>query len=335
MSNAAESSKNVATSSQKGSLVFQLPANLRPASLLWPTPSRPTITVAMQNHRRMVYHQLKAQRISPDDQEKVLSEWFVRAPDANEKAAMERASVFFGKDPFPRPRHTYYISSDVNDDYIRFVIRRGLRSGRISRQDLRQFITDRMVPFEESGLRFSLALIHIKYYLFLERRIPFLFTILGPGGTDPGPTGRRIVAQVTTDGLVDFTELNNNKYVEGPVEAEVEVAELNAHLHAHLQQILKSHDTNCSPQTEVDQSPDEEKPDEGDNDRLSVSSEPSEKNGDEGDSHSSDDLNDQSTAPTSCGSETGESDFEEYGRMTLTRWANSTISRISKAWKSK
>ncbi|KAG5762434.1 hypothetical protein H9Q69_010695 [Fusarium xylarioides] len=288
----------------------------------------------MQNHRRMVYHQLQTQHISLEDQEKVLSEWFVRAPDAEEQAAMDRTCVFFGKDPGSGPRHTYHISSGVNDDYIRFAIRRGLRSGRISRQDLRQFITERMVPFEESGLRFSLALIHIKYYLFLERRIPFLFTILGPGGTDPGPRGTRIVAQVTTDGLVDFTELNN-KSVEGAIEAEV--AEQKTILHTYLQQVLKSCDTNYSPyqaQKEVDQSPDE-KPDDGDDDRSPVSGEPPEENGDEGDGHispmsgepsemvdeddghGSDDLDDQNTAPTSCGSETDESDYDEYGRMAL------------------
>ncbi|KAF5561151.1 hypothetical protein FPHYL_6339 [Fusarium phyllophilum] len=315
MSNVGESSKNAATSSQKSSLVFRRPANLNTASQVFPTSSPPIITVAMQNHRRMVYHQLQAQHISPEDQEKVLSEWFVRAPDAEEQAAMERTCVFFGKDPESGPRHTYYISSGVNDDYIRFAIRRGLRSGRISRQDLRQFITERMVPFEESGLRSSLALIQIKYYLFLERRIPFLFTILGPGGTDPGPRGTRIVAQVTTDGLVDFTELNN-KSAEEAVEAEV--AEQNAILHTYLQSVLKSYDTNYSPyqaQKEVDQSPDE-KPDDGDDDRSPVSGEPSEMV-DEDDGYGSDDLDDQNTAPTSCGSETGESDYDEYGRMAL------------------
>ncbi|KAF5693062.1 hypothetical protein FDENT_2322 [Fusarium denticulatum] len=310
MANACESSKNAAASSQKGS-VLQRPANLETASLMWPTPSPPTITVAMQNHRRMVYHQLQSQLISPEDQEKVLCEWFVRVPDAKEQAAIERTRAFFGTDPYTGPRHSYYISSEVNDDYIRFVIRSGLRRGCISQHDLRQFITERMVPFEESGLRFSLALIRIKSYLFLERRIPFLFTILGPGGTDPGPTGNRIVAQVTTDRLVDFTELKSGKSVEGTVEAE-------------------EAEPRRSP---VTGEPSEQKPDESDDDKSPVTGESSEENGgevgghispmgdeqcetvDEDDDHGSDDFDDQNTAPTSCGSETGESDYQERRRI--------------------
>ncbi|PNP75129.1 hypothetical protein FNYG_11617 [Fusarium nygamai] len=332
MSNTCESSKNAAASSQKGS-VLQRPANPDTASQMWPTPSPPTITVAMQNHRRMVYHQLQSQLISPEDQEKLLCEWFVRVPDAKEQAAIERTRAFFGKDPYSAPHHSYYISNEVNDDYIRFVIRSGLRRGRISQHDLRQFITERMVPFEESGLRFSLVLIRIKSFLFLERRIPFLFTILGPGGSDPGPRGIRIVAQVTTDGLVDFTELKSGKSAEGTVE-EAGDAEQNT----YLQEVLKSHYTNCSPyQKEVDQSPvggvlSKEKPHE-DNGRSPVNGETSEENGgevgghispvgddpsetvDEDDGHGSDDSDDQNTAPTSCGSETGESDYQERRRI--------------------
>ncbi|KAF5571735.1 hypothetical protein FPCIR_14407, partial [Fusarium pseudocircinatum] len=275
MSNTYESSKNAAASSQNGS-VLQRPANLETASQLWPTPSRPTITVAMQNHRRMVYHQLQSQLISPDDQEKVLCEWFVRVPNAKEQAAIERTRAFFGTDPHSGPRNPYYISGEVNDDYIRFVVRSGLRRGRISQHDLRQFITERMVPLEESGLRFSPVLIRIKSYLFLQRRIPFLFTILGPGGTDPGPTGKRIVAQVTTDGLVDFTELKSGKSDEGAEPTQ----------NTYLQEVLKSHYANCSPYP-IDQFPvngvlSKEKPHE-DDDRSPVSGEPSEKKPDEGD----------------------------------------------------
>jgi hypothetical protein len=87
MSNASESSKNAAASSQKGS-VLQRPANPGTVSQMWPTPSPPTITVAMQNHRRMVYHQLQSQLISPEDQVKLLCEWFVKVPDAKEQAAI-------------------------------------------------------------------------------------------------------------------------------------------------------------------------------------------------------------------------------------------------------
>nr|RBQ85170.1 hypothetical protein FVER53263_09262 [Fusarium verticillioides] len=333
MSNASESSKNAAASSQNGS-VLQRPANPGPASQMWPTPSSPpTTTVAMQNHRRMVYHQLQSQLISPEDQEKLLCEWFVKVPDAKEQAAIERTRAFFGKDPYSAPYHSYYISGEVNDDYIRFVIRSGLRRGRISQQDLREFITERMVPFEESGLRFSLVLIRIKSYLCLERRIPFLFTIRGPGGTDPGPRGARIVAQVTTDGLVDFTELKSGKSVEGTVEAEEAEPQ-----NTSLQEVLKSYYTNYSLyRKEVDQSPvssvlSKEKSHEDDG-RSPVSGEPSEENGGEGgvhispmddesseavdedDGHVSDDSYNQTTAPTSCGSETGESDYQERRRI--------------------
>ncbi|KAG9502316.1 hypothetical protein J7337_005143 [Fusarium musae] len=351
MSNASESSKNAAASSQNGS-VLQRPANPGPASQMWPTPSSPpTTTVAMQNHRRMVYHQLQSQLISPEDQEKLLCEWFVKVPDAKEQAAVERTRAFFGKDPYSAPYHSYYISGEVNDDYIRFVIRSGLRRGRISQQDLREFITERMVPFEESGLRFSLVLIRIKSYLCLERRIPFLFTIRGTGGTDPGPRGARIVAQVTTDGLVDFTELKSGKSVEGTVEAEEAEPQ-----NTSLQEVLKSYYTNYSLyRKEVGQShvnsvlskeksheddgrspvsgePSEEKPDEGDGDKSPVSGETLDENGGEGgvhispmddesseavdedDGHVSDDS-DQTTAPTSCGSETGESDYQERRRI--------------------
>ncbi|KAF5600505.1 hypothetical protein FPANT_2356 [Fusarium pseudoanthophilum] len=357
MSNASESSKNAATSSQNGS-VLQRPAHPGPASQMWPTPSTPTITVEMQNHRRMVYHQLLSQLISPEDQERLLCEWFVKEPDAKEQAAVERTRAFFGKDPYSAPYHSYYISGEVNDDYIRFVIRSGLRHGHISLQDLREFITERIVPFEDSGLRFSHVLIRIKSYLCLKRRIPFLFTIRGPGGTDPGPRGSRIVAQVTTDGLVDFTELIRGIFAKGTVEAEEAEPQ-----NTSLQEVLKSHCTNYSlRRKEVDQSPvsgepSEEKPDEGDGDKSPSSDEPSEEKPDEGDgdkspangepseesdkspvsgetpdknggeggvrtsrmvdsssetvdeddNHGSGDSGDQTTAPTSCGSETSES----------------------------
>ncbi|KAF5985956.1 hypothetical protein FCOIX_1761 [Fusarium coicis] len=307
MSNASESSKNAAASSQNGS-VLQRPANPGPISQLWPTPSPPTITVEMQNHRRMVYHQLQSQLISPEDQENLLCQWFVKVPDAKEQAAIERTRAFFGNDPYSAPYHSYYISGEVNDDYIRFVIRSGLRHGRISQQDLREFITERMVPFEESGLRFSLVLIRIKSYLCLERRIPFLFTIRGPGGTDPGPRGARIVAQVTTDGLVDFTELKSGKSVERTVEAEEAEPQ-----NTSMQEVLKSYYTNYSLyRKEVDQSPASgETPDENGGEGGVHISPMDDEAVDEDDSHVSDDSNDQTTAPTSCGSETSESDYQE------------------------
>ncbi|KAF5564932.1 hypothetical protein FNAPI_1900 [Fusarium napiforme] len=370
MSNASESSKNAAASSRNGS-VLQRPAHPGPASQMWPTPSPPTITAEMQNHRRMVYHQLLSQLISLEDQERLLCEWFVREPDAKEQAAVERTRAFFGKDPYSAPYHSYYISGEVNDDYIRFVIRSGLRHGHISQQDLREFITERMVPFEDSGLRFSHVLIRIKSYLCLKRRIPFLFTIRGPGGTDPGPRGSRIVAQVTTDGLVDFTELIRGIFVKGTVEAEEAEPQ-----NTSLQKVLTSHCTNYSlyrkevVQSPVSGEPSEEKHDEGDGDKSPASGEPSEKpdesdgdkspasgepseekpnegdgekspvsretpdeNGGEGgvhtspmvdsssetvaedDSHGFDGPDDQTTAPTSCGSETSESYYQERRRI--------------------
>ncbi|KAF4436328.1 hypothetical protein FACUT_6492 [Fusarium acutatum] len=294
-------------------LIEQAQTTLDMATQPWPTPSPPKITVAMQNHRRMVCHQLEAQLIPPEDQdqERFLSEFFVSAPDAEEQAAMERTCAYFGKDPDYRPRHVFYVSTqEDNDDYIRILIRKGLRSGRISDHDLRQFVTERMCM------------------------VPFFFTILGPDGSDPGPSARHIMAQVTTSGLVDFTELKSDKSVDGAVEAEVAEPYL---------EVPNSHNTNCSPyqaQKEVGQSPvsgvlSKEKPDEGDDDRSPVSGEPSEENGGEGDGHispvggessdtldeddghGSDDLDTQNTEPTSCGSETGESDYDAYGRMTL------------------
>jgi hypothetical protein len=191
-----------------------------------------------------------------------------------------------------------------------------------------------MVPFEESGLKFSLVLKRIKSYLLLERKIPFLFTTRGLGGTDPGPRGTRIVAQVTTDGLIDFTELKSGKSFEGTVEAEEAEPQ-----NTHLQEVLKSHYTNYSLyQKEVGQSPvsgvlSKEKPDEGDGDKSPVSGETPDENGGEGgvhispmddespetvdedDSHGSDDSDDQTTAPTSCGSETSESDYQQRRRI--------------------
>ncbi|KAF5642872.1 uncharacterized protein FTJAE_3414 [Fusarium tjaetaba] len=315
MSNASESSKNAATSSQNGS-VLQRPAHPGPASQMWPTPSPPTIPVEMQNHRRMVYHQLQSQLISPEDQEKLLCEWFVREPDAKEQAAVERTRAVFGKDPYSAPYHSYYISGEVNDDYIRFVIRSGLRHGHISQQDLREFITERMVPFEDSGLRFSHVLIRIKSYLCLKRRIPFLFTIRGPGGTDPGPRGSRIVAQVTTDGLVDFTELISRIFVEGTVEAEEAEPQ-----NTSLQEVLKSHYTSYSlHRKEVDQSPASGEPSEENGGERGVRTSPMVDSSsgavDEDDSDGSDDCDDQTTAPTSCGSETSESDYQERRRIT-------------------
>ncbi|RKL47184.1 hypothetical protein BFJ72_g2175 [Fusarium proliferatum] len=371
-----ESSKSAAASSQKD---IQTTPDRVPYP--FPTPSPPTITRAMQNHKRMVYHQLKANLISTEDQERSVSEFFVSAPNASEQAAIARISAFFGQAPDSRPRYVFYdtIRSEDNDDNIRALIRKGLRSGRITDHDLREFVTERMVPLGDAGLTSSLALICIQNYLF-ECMVPFFYTIVGPDGSDLGPDATRIMARRDTTGLVNFDEASskhgskttnasrdgsqagsmvdgpvhkNEKSFEGKVEAKVAEPD-QPQKYLTVPKFIHATCGKSQAQKKVGHIPpvsgvlSEEKPDEGEHDKSPVSGEPSE-NVDEGDGHRSpvggepsdetadeddgqgshapetpqlDDLNDQDTDPTSCGSENrsdtkGELDFAAYEQTTL------------------
>lgn len=292
----------------------------------FPTPSPPTITRAMQNHKRMVYHQLKANLISTEDQERSVSEFFVSAPNASEQAAIARISAFFGQAPDNRSRYVFYdtIRSEDNDDNIRALIRKGLRSGRISDHDLREFVTERMVPLGDAGLTSSLALICIQKYLF-ECMVPFFYTIVGPDGS-----ATRIMAQRDTAGLVDFAEVAESdqpqKYLTVP-----------KFIHATCGKSQAQKKVGHIPPVSgvlSEEKPDEGEPsknvDEGDSHGSPVGGEPSDETSDEDDSQGShaseppqsDDLNDQDTEPTSCGSENrsdtnGELDFAAYEQTTL------------------
>ncbi|CVL01990.1 uncharacterized protein FMAN_08113 [Fusarium mangiferae] len=330
-----ESSKSAAAASQKDTQT-----TLDTVSHSFPTSSPPTITSAMQNHKRMVYHQLKANLVSTEDQERMVSEFFVSAPNASEQAAEARVSAFFGQAPDTRPRYVYHgtIRSEDNDDNIRALIRKGLRSERITDHDLREFVTERMVPLGDAGLTSSLAHIRIQKYLF-ECMVPFFYTIVGPDGSDPGPDATRIMAQRDTTGLVAFAKVAESnqpqKYLTVPKFIHATCGKSHAQKKAgHIPPVSGVPPEEKPDEGEHDKSPMSGEPsktvDEGDGYRSPVGSEPSDETADEDDgqgSHASeapqlDDMNDQNTDPTSCGSENrsdtnGELDFAAYEQTTL------------------
>ncbi|KAF5648304.1 hypothetical protein F25303_5028 [Fusarium sp. NRRL 25303] len=291
-----ESSKSAAASSQKDTQT-----TLDTVSHSFPTSSPPTITRAMQNHKRMVYRQLKANLVSTEDQERIVSEFFVNAPNASEQAAIARVSAFFGQAPDIRPRYVFHgtIRSEDNDDNIRALIRKGLRSERITDHDLREFVTERMVPL---------------------CMVPFFYTIVGPDGSDPGPDATRIMAQRDTTGLVDFAKVAESdqpqKYLAVPKFIHATWGKSHAQKKVgHIPPVSGVPSKNV---------------DEGDGHRSPVGGEPSDETADEDygqGSHASeapqlDDMNDQITDPTSCGSENrsdtnGELDFAAYEQTTL------------------
>ncbi|RBA09857.1 hypothetical protein FPRO05_05793 [Fusarium proliferatum] len=339
-----ESSKSAAASSQKD---IQTTPDRVPYP--FPTPSPPTITRAMQNHKRMVYHQLKANLISTEDQERSVSEFFVSAPNASEQAAIARISAFFGQAPDSRPRYVFHgnIRSEDNDDNIRALIRKGLQSGRITDHDLREFVAERMVPLGDAGLTSSLALICIQKYLF-ECMVPFFYTIVGPDGSDPGPDATRIMARRDTTGLVNFDEASSkrgskttNASRDGSQARKPDQPQkyltVPKFIHATCGKSQAQKKVGHIPPVSgvlSEEKPDEDEPsknvDEGNGHRSPVGGEPSDETADEDDgqgSHASeppqlDDLNDQDTDPTSCGSENrsdtnGELDFAAYEQTTL------------------
>ncbi|KAF5243030.1 hypothetical protein FANTH_8435 [Fusarium anthophilum] len=320
MANNGESSKNAAASPQKGTLVEQVQATLDTDSQPWPTPSPPTISLAMQNHRRMVYHQLEAKLITPEDQERCLTEFYVTTSDDEEQAALKRICDFFGRAHSNRPRHVS-CASKKDDDNIRVSIRKGLESGRITDHDLRQFITERVVPLKDLGLTSCRALIRINEYLFHECKLPFRWTILSPDGSDPGPSATRIMTQVDADGLVDFEQLSSVKPVEGGAEADVAESHQPQNAYPEVPKTLSTVDSPDQAQKTVDHiSPVKEKPDGGDGYVSPAVAEPSEPV-DEDDGHGSENLT-QNEEPTSCGSQTRsdtivESDCDAHNRMTL------------------
>ncbi|KAF4501554.1 hypothetical protein FAGAP_2275 [Fusarium agapanthi] len=298
MSNENES-KNAAAS-QEGipTFVGQVQANPdtipSPCSVPLPT----TITREMQNHRHMVCHQLEAKHVAPSDQERFVSEFFVFEPNASEQAAMDRICTYFGIAPDNKPRRLPHDSPQVNDDYIRAVIRNGLQYGYILDHDIRGLIAEQIVPLGEAGLASSRSFINIVQCL-MKFAIP-----IRVNSVDSDGNVKRYIAQRKPEGFVDFVELHNN-------ETTAEVGE------SDQPQTSNSCTSESQAQKKV-------------NHTSPVSGEPSDEKVDEDDGHGSnpsetlqsDDLGDQDTEPTSCGSQTRsdtivELDYDEHDRMTL------------------
>ncbi|KAF5634597.1 hypothetical protein F52700_5790 [Fusarium sp. NRRL 52700] len=306
MANKNESSKNAAAS-QEGIPTFVEQDQATPDTIPspCPVPSLETITRVMQNHRQMVYHQLKAKCITPEDQERFVSDFFVFEPNASERAAVERIGNYFGVAPANIPRRLFHGSPQADDDYIRAVIRNGLLYGYIPDHDIRGLIAEQIVPLGEAGLASSPAFLNIAQCL-IKFAIP-----LRVNSVDADGNMVRYIARMKPEGYVGFDKLDDT-YEITEREVEAEVGE------SHQPQTSNSEGTsesqaqkNVERVSPVGGEPSREPVDEGDGHVSPVGFEPSGETIEDDDHGSNasetlqlDDLGDQDTEPTFCGSET-------------------------------
>ncbi|KAF4956676.1 hypothetical protein FGADI_3665 [Fusarium gaditjirri] len=206
-----ESSKDAAASPQGGTPTTIEQAQTTPDMNSPPYSRYPPSVLppaGVLKHRAMVFYQLTQNHITLEDQARNICEVFVTTPNDSKKAAVKSICTFFGKEPGDRVRLVFDGSEQDRDENIRTSIREGRQSGRITDDDIRNLVTEQVVPIEGTGPYREPLLQFFKLYLS-ECNVPFVYTGSVSDGSAPGSGVRSYMAKKVPGEIIEVNESPN------------------------------------------------------------------------------------------------------------------------------